>query len=51
MITESGKAFEKDPDVAKAYIKLIEKHLEKGYMRKIESHELSEKQPAAVKWY
>ena len=40
----------KDPDVAKAYSEIIQKHLKKGYVRKIESHELCMKQPTA-KWY
>ena len=40
----------KDPDVAKAYSEIIEKHFKKGYVRKIESHELCEKQPTA-KWH
>ena len=40
----------KDPDVAKAYSEIIEKHLKSGYVRKIESHELCMKQPTA-KWY
>ena len=40
----------KDLDVAKAYSEIIEKHLEKGCVRKIESHELCMKQPT-TKWY
>ena len=32
------------------YSEIIEKHFEKGYVRKIESHELCIKQPTA-KWY
>ena len=40
----------KDSNVAKAYSEIIEKHLEKGYVRKIEPHELCEKQSPA-KWY
>ena len=40
----------KDPGVAKAYSEIIEKHLEKGYVRKIKSHELCMKQSTA-KWY
>ena len=40
----------KDLNVAKAYSEIIEKHLKKGYVRKIKPHKLCEKQSTA-KWY